>query len=371
MSSSPWVSVTTTVFADHQYHYNETELQSSHPLPVSDLLSSTGFHDNTSNVTSPSYDHVHTSWTLVETVVFATWLIISMVFTVGGNFMVIAVVWRHRGMRTRTNMFIVNLAIADFLIGILLAPISLTTLISHDWILGDEMCFLNSFLNAVCFLTSLQTLMYISIHKYLSITRPLLRITKCKILIMIMAAWLWGIICAALTTKILSHYEYKPRTMQCGPAYPTFTAQSIIFHFIIGISNLYLPLGIMLFCYIRIFQEIKKHMQRMDENSAMDRNQIFSQQRRVTVTLFIVLACFVLCWLPYCVYSNYVTFVQDKTTIPAWANGVVSNIYSSFFQPIKLPFTISSYMYCTYICFKRYIINVQEKQKRRHTNRVI
>lgn len=266
-------------------------------------------------------------------------------------------------MRTRTNMFIVNLAIADFLIGILLAPISLTTLISHDWILGDEMCFLNSFLNAVCFLTSLQTLMYISIHKYLSITRPLLRITKCKILIMIMAAWLWGIICAALTTKILSHYEYKPRTMQCGPAYPTFTAQSIIFHFIIGISNLYLPLGIMLFCYIRIFQEIKKHMQRMDENSAMDRNQIFSQQRRVTVTLFIVLACFVLCWLPYCVYSNYVTFVQDKTTIPAWANGVVSNIYSSFFQPIKLPFTIINYMYCTYICFKRYIINVQEKQK--------
>lgn len=367
MSSSPWVSVTTTVFSDHQYHYNET----SHPLPVSDLLSSTGFHGNTSNVTSPSYDHVHTSWTLVETVVFATWLIISMVFTVGGNFMVIAVVWRHRGMRTRTNMFIVNLAIADFLIGILLAPISLTTLISHDWILGDEMCFLNSFLNAVCFLTSLQTLMYISIHKYLSITRPLLRITKCKILIMIMAAWLWGIICAALTTKILSHYEYKPRTMQCGPAYPTFTAQSIIFHFIIGISNLYLPLGIMLFCYIRIFQEIKKHMQRMDENSAMDRNQIFSQQRRVTVTLFIVLACFVLCWLPYCVYSNYVTFVEDKTTIPAWANGVVSNIYSSFFQPIKLPFTISSYMYCTYICFKRYIINVQEKQKRRHTNRVI
>ena len=66
-------------------------------------------------------------------------------------------------------------------------------------------------------------------------------------------------------------------------------------------------------------------MQRMDENSAMDRKQIFSQQRRVTVTLFIVLACFVLCWLPYCVYANYVTFVTDKQSIPAWANGVVSH----------------------------------------------
>lgn len=223
-------------------------------------------------------------------------------------------------------MFIVNLAIADFLIGILLAPFSLTTLIAHDWILGDALCFLNSFLNAVCFLTSLQTLMYISIHKYLSITRPLIRITKCKILIMIMAAWVWGIICAALTTFILSHYEYKEKTMQCGPEYPGNTVRSIIFHFIIQTSNLYLPLGIMLFCYIRIFQEIKKHMQRMDENSAMDRKQIFAQQRRVTVTLFIVLACFVLCWLPYCVYANYVTFTEDKATIPAWTNGVVSEI---------------------------------------------
>ncbi|XP_056007842.1 melanopsin-like isoform X3 [Ostrea edulis] len=322
MASSPWISESTMTLLNQQYLHNETrpndELSVGRQFPLYD------FQSNVSNVTmgSPDDDRVHTNWTLLETIVFALWLSIAMVFTIVGNFMVIAVVWRHRGMRTRTNMFIVNLAIADFLIGILLAPFSLTTLIAHDWILGDALCFLNSFLNAVCFLTSLQTLMYISIHKYLSITRPLIRITKCKILIMIMAAWVWGIICAALTTFILSHYEYKEKTMQCGPEYPGNTVRSIIFHFIIQTSNLYLPLGIMLFCYIRIFQEIKKHMQRMDENSAMDRKQIFAQQRRVTVTLFIVLACFVLCWLPYCVYANYVTFTEDKATIPAWTNGV-------------------------------------------------
>nr|XP_022303049.1 neuropeptide Y receptor type 4-like isoform X3 [Crassostrea virginica] len=324
MASSVWISNSTSAFSDHHFSYNGTAFRPSDALPAGGPPTSLYARNITPNGTSGplGYDHVHTSWSHLETVIFAAWLIISMLFTIVGNFMVIAVVWRHRGMRTRTNMFIVNLAIADFLIGILLAPFSLTTLIAHDWILGDALCFLNSFLNAVCFLTSLQTLMYISIHKYLSITRPLIRITKCKILIMIMAAWLWGIICASLTTFILSHYEYKEKTMQCGPAYPGNTVQSYIFHFIIQISNLYLPLGIMLFCYIRIFQEIKKHMQRMDENSAMDRKQIFSQQRRVTVTLFIVLACFVLCWLPYCVYANYVTFVTDKQSIPAWANGV-------------------------------------------------
>jgi hypothetical protein len=54
------------------------------------------------------------------------------------------------------------------------------------------------------------------------------------------------------------------------------------------------------------------------------RSQIFSQQRRVTITLIIVLSCFVLCWIPYCVYSNYVTFEVDKSRIPGYANAIVS-----------------------------------------------
>jgi len=78
----------------------------------------------------------------------------------------------------------------------------------------------------------------------------------------------------------------------------------------------------MLFAYFRMFKEIKDHMQRLDENTAMDRQQIYSQQRRVTITLFIVLACFVLCWIPYCIYANYVTFEEDKSRIPAYANAI-------------------------------------------------
>ncbi|XP_071157701.1 uncharacterized protein [Mytilus edulis] len=261
-------------------------------------------------------------FSLVETAIFGTWISISMVFAIFGNLMVIAVVIRHRGMRTRTNMFLVNLAIADFLVGVLLAPFSLTTLIAKDWIFGDILCFINSFCNAAFLITSIQTLMYISIHKYLSITRPLTQITKCKILIMIGAAWGWAIVCASLTTFILSTSKYKEGTMQCGPKYPTYSTKSLTFHFIIQASNIFLPLFLMIGCYVRMFAEIKQHMQRLDENTALDRNMIFSQQRRVTITLLIVLSCFVLCWIPYCVYSNYAAFVRDKSTIPRYANAI-------------------------------------------------
>lgn len=269
-------------------------------------------------------------FSVVETAFFGTWITISMIFAIFGNLMVIAVVIRHRGMRTRTNMFLVNLAIADFLVGVLLAPFSLTTLIAKRWIFGDILCFINSFCNAAFFITSIHTLMYISIHKYLSITRPLTQLTKCKILIMIGAAWGWAITCASLTTFILSTSRYKEGTMQCGPKYPTLSTKSLIFHFIIQVSNLFLPLALMIGCYIRMFSEIKQHMQRLDENTALDRSQIYSQQRRVTITLFIVLSCFVLCWIPYCVYANYVTFEEDKSKIPGYANAIVSIIYIKY-----------------------------------------
>lgn len=148
MFLSLWVFVMMMVFLDYQYYYNEI----SYLFLVSDLFLFIGFYGNMFNVILLSYDYVYISWILVEMVVFVIWLIIFMVFIVGGNFMVIVVVWRYRGMWIRINMFIVNLVIVDFLIGILLVFIFLIMLILYDWILGDEMCFLNSFLNVVCFL---------------------------------------------------------------------------------------------------------------------------------------------------------------------------------------------------------------------------
>lgn len=263
------------------------------------------------------------SWNMAERVVFGTWLTLSMLCAVIGNLMVIVVVMRHKGMQTRTNMFLVNLAIADFLVGILLAPFSLTTLISEKWLFGEIMCNINGFMNAVCFITSIHTLMYISIHKYVSITRPFSRIlNRWKILMMSAAAWLWAIICALLTL-LLNKVVFKPGAMQCGPEYPR-NNKEYLHHVIISGSNIVIPLAIMTFAYARMYCEFSNHAQRLHENTTLQTDQILAQQVQVTKTLFIVLACFMLCWLPYFTYSSYVSTIKDKSNILAWSNPAVS-----------------------------------------------
>ncbi|KAG8230183.1 hypothetical protein J437_LFUL006115 [Ladona fulva] len=46
---------------------------------------------------------------------------------------------RHRGMRTRTNLFLANLALADILVGLLDMPFSVLTLIFGEWRFGHHM----------------------------------------------------------------------------------------------------------------------------------------------------------------------------------------------------------------------------------------
>ena len=263
------------------------------------------------------------SWSVPEKLVFGTWLTVSMLCAIFGNLMVIVVVIRHKGMRTRTNMFLVNLAVADFLAGVLLAPFSLTTLIRDGWIFKEEMCNINGFMNAICLITSIHTLMYISIHKYVSITRPFSRIlNNWKILIMIFCAWVWAIICGILTF-VLNHIKYKWGALQCGPEYP-HNNQQYLHHAIITVTNFFIPLTIMTIAYARMYCEFRQHAIRLRKNTTLQADQILGQQIQVTKTLFIVLACFILCWVPYAVYSTYVSMLADKTKIPTWANPVVS-----------------------------------------------
>lgn len=79
------------------------------------------------------------------------WIIIviySIIFLVGltGNGLVCFVVIRTSHMRTIVNIFIVNLAVADFLVLLICLPPSILADTTESWYLGDFMCKLVPFL---------------------------------------------------------------------------------------------------------------------------------------------------------------------------------------------------------------------------------
>ncbi|XP_013400495.1 alpha-2B adrenergic receptor-like [Lingula anatina] len=272
-----------------------------------------------SDLDSPHSDH----WDLPIKVIFATFLSIFMLCAIVGNLMVLSVIGRHKGMRTRTNMFLGSLATADLCVAILDMPFSLATIIRGTWIFEDEFCVFNGFTMAFFLVTSIHNLMYISVHKYVTITRPFSRVlTYRKILLMIGGAWFWGFLTAMLTVTGLNHVVYKNATTQCGPDFPHTTQQYA--HTIFTTSTCWLvPFVVMIFCYRRMFVEIKGYTLRLQAHTNQERDSVLAQQKRITVTLFIVLVVFFICWFPYIVYSTYASIIEDKTSLPHWANPLV------------------------------------------------
>lgn len=71
-----------------------------------------------------------------------------LTFCVGliGNFLVCFAIWRNKNMRTITNMFIVNLSVADLAVIILCLPSALLVDVTQTWFLGTAFCKIHLFL---------------------------------------------------------------------------------------------------------------------------------------------------------------------------------------------------------------------------------
>ncbi|KAF8764867.1 trace amine-associated receptor 1-like [Argiope bruennichi] len=319
---------------------NTTEDSSDLPLSVEFELS---LEDE--NATKVVVDDKYLFYGYPVVVPMAIIMIFIIIFAVGGNVMVVLTIIRHRGMKTRTNMFIVNLAVADILVAVLDMPVSLITIIEGRWVFGDALCKLNGFTMALFLICSIHTLMYISVHKYISITRPFSRaMTQRRIKLMILASWLWALFCATGPLVGWNTNVYKKGSSQCGPAYPKGLA-AMSHSALITTSNYIIPLSVMTFCYSKIFREIHVHMKRIRETSNIDLENSVAQQKKVATTLFLVLACFLLCWTPYLLYSNAAVFVKDKSKLPPILNPLAywCGYFNSACNPIIYAFRSPSF----------------------------
>ncbi|XP_071513023.1 uncharacterized protein [Panulirus ornatus] len=256
-------------------------------------------------------------------VTLSVFLVLSMVLALVGNVMVIMTIARHRGMRTRTNLLLANLAVADILVAVLDMPIAVVTIVQGDWTFTKTFCYFNAYTVGLGLMLSVHTLMFISIHKYISITRPFSQsVTPAKIVMMIVAAWTWTIFFNLTPTPIIgwTTSTYKRGASQCGPCPPKKTMQ-FVHAGINTLVNLVIPIIVMSYCYFCIFKEVKDHLNRMRDFADVSVRNSLIQQKRITETLCIVMSIFILFWTPYIIYSLSLVFL-GKENVPEIFNPI-------------------------------------------------
>lgn len=188
-----------------------------------------------------------------------TLLSLFALITVLGNLLVIAAVARERYLRSVTNYFIVSLAIADFIIGAVVMPFSITLEASEQlWLFGADWCDVWHSFDVLASTASILNLSVISLDRYWAITDPIAYPNKMatgKAFVLIALVW----ICSAAISfpailwwrAVASQEQQQPPSASEHVCFFTDDSGYLIFSSII---SFYVPMTVILYAYYRIYR---------------------------------------------------------------------------------------------------------------------
>ncbi|XP_058838583.1 somatostatin receptor type 2-like [Topomyia yanbarensis] len=250
----------------------------------------TFFH---SNFTCPP-----TSMPITYTIFMILYAVVCLI-GVMGNTLVIYVVLRFSNMQTVTNMYILNLAIADecFLIGI---PFLIATMHMRRWVFSGAMCKAYMVSTSITQFTSSIFLFIMSADRYIAIchhiSSPKYR-TPLVSRVVSALAWLASAIIMLPIMIYGNSVEIQPNTFSCQIVWPeshehlpgtTFTLYSLILGFVI-------PLCFIMTFYCLVIRKLRNVGPKTTNKSRGKRRS----HRKVTKLVLTVITVYILCWLPY------------------------------------------------------------------------
>ncbi|XP_038064379.1 alpha-1A adrenergic receptor-like [Patiria miniata] len=267
-------------------------------------------------------------------------LIINLAVIIG-NILVLLAVYCERALRTVTNYFIVNLAIADLLLGTLVLPFSGAFEVIHYWPFGGAFCDIWAAVDVLCCTASINSLCCISVDRYIGVTKPLKhRLIMTPRRAVMLNIFVWLISFGIAVGPLFGWRPVKTSDMEC----PLSDSIGYVFFSVAG--SFYIPSTIILILYFRIYRAVSRETKTIQARSRRrygdtengharhvilrihvgnkrhsgencnrrsdglssgssrsrnlsQRTATFNREKKVAKTLGIVVGVFIICWLPF------------------------------------------------------------------------
>ncbi|XP_057181991.1 5-hydroxytryptamine receptor 2B [Triplophysa rosa] len=190
-------------------------------------------------------------------------IVLVIIPTIGGNILVILAVSLERKLQNATNFFLMSLAVADLLVGVLVMPIALVTVLFHSrWPLPDFLCPIWLFLDVLFSTASIMHLCAISLDRYIAIKKPIQHSqfkSRAKALAKIALVWLISVgIAIPIPIKGLQVSAHPNITFNKNHTCLLSPEGFGDFKVFGSLTAFFIPLAIMMIIYMLTIQVLRK-----------------------------------------------------------------------------------------------------------------
>ncbi|XP_013390414.1 adenosine receptor A1 [Lingula anatina] len=256
-------------------------------------------------------------YTLLWQIYLAAELLIAVV-AIFGNSLVIYVVLKNRRLRTVTNYFITNLALADLLVGLIGIPFAI---LSDNNLPRDFYgCLLVNSMLVVLTQSSIFSLLAIALERFAAIKSPFkYQALWTKKLAMILNALTWIFSILIGLVPVFGWNLGQPDKDGCRFTEVIDMKYMVYFNFFICVL---IPLIIMLLIYGYIFNVVRKQNHQIaaleikDSPADHTHRRAFRRELKAAKSLSVVIGLFALSWLPLHILNTLTLLCSENCKYP-------------------------------------------------------
>ncbi|XP_068610044.1 muscarinic acetylcholine receptor M5b [Brachionichthys hirsutus] len=214
----------------------------------------------------------HSLW---EAITIATVSAVVSLITVVGNVLVLLSFKVNSQLKTVNNYYLLSLAFADLIIGVISMNLYTTYILMGYWSLGNLACDLWLAVDYVASNASVMNLLVISFDRYFSITRPLTyraKRTPRRAAIMIGLAWVVSFVLWA-PPILCWQYFVGERNVPPDQCQIQFLTEPVI-TFGTAIAAFYIPVSVMTILYCRIYKETQRRTKDLAELQGLSTEKV-------------------------------------------------------------------------------------------------
>ncbi|XP_058249059.1 trace amine-associated receptor 13c-like [Hemibagrus wyckioides] len=279
-----------------------------------------------------------------------------VLLTVCGNLLVIISVLHFKQLHTPTNMLVLSLAVSDFFVGVFVMPSMLIWMMESCWIFERGFCTSFLLIGGVLTCLSIYNIALIAVDRYLALSNPFLYMNRVSVRITcVIIVFDWCVVVIYILALMYFNGNFTSYVFCPGECFyflnEVWSVIDLVFSFIF-------PLSVIIILYTRVFVIAKKHataIRELNNHTRPKTQKITSHsmksERKAAKVLGILVSVFLMCLLPYFIYSllGYVFEMQAETIqkfmILVCLNSTINPVIYALFYPwfrrcIKLIITL-------------------------------